>query len=116
MADGRDQGAEAHWPREKQMELFKNCFAELKRDTLDMMRAVMDRMVEAQAVQEKALREVEGKLSSQADTVAELEHEVEEMNVRQRRMQEQLEELGNRRQNVRIVGLPEGCEGSDAGA
>ncbi|XP_072358164.1 uncharacterized protein [Scyliorhinus torazame] len=115
------EGGSLTWGPEQQ-EFLKCCVEEIKKEMKKELLApilqAIEGLKEEQKTQERELRVVKAKAAENEDDIQGLVVKTETQEARQKRCVERLEALENdaRRNNLRILGLPEGVEGADVGA
>ncbi|XP_072367403.1 uncharacterized protein [Scyliorhinus torazame] len=103
-------------------EFIRHCFEEHREEMRKEMLAPMLSAIEGLGITQKAhevpIQEMQKRVSQNEDEISDLAVRVEQNEALHRRWAGRLEDLENRsrRKNLRILGLPEGAEGADAGA
>ncbi|XP_072322282.1 uncharacterized protein [Scyliorhinus torazame] len=112
-----ESGERAVWGPDQQ-EFLKRCVEVLKKEVLAPMLLAIEGLKETQKTQAVELRVVNEKVNTNEDEILGLAVKMEAHKAVHRRWTERIEILENRsrRNNLRILGLPEGVEGADAGA
>ncbi|XP_072362795.1 uncharacterized protein [Scyliorhinus torazame] len=115
------EGGSFIWGPEQQ-EFLKRCVEEIKKEMKKELLApilqAIEGLKEEQKTQEQELRVVKAKAAENENDIQGLVVKSEIQEAHQKRSVERLEALENnaRRNNLKILGLPEGVEGADVGA